>query len=285
MTTNLHCKIFGINVTCLKWKKQAIALYGMFYFLMLIRYYALEGNNKNKNMCSPNAQNSDLQLEFPREKYEGNIPLDEVEPNPFLKKYQYQSCKMCTLPKRIFLIKNTMRCKAPEIDLVILINSYHANVNHRNAIRNTYGQSEIMARLKITYVFLLGVNKDEKLNAQIEKESRIYGDIVQGDIEERYPNLALKTIMGFEWTTKYCRYAKYVLKTDDDMFLNVQLIKQSILHGALVDENTIKGACLGSGYVHRCPRSKWYASYRSYPHQYYGQFCLGAALFMTKDTS
>ncbi|XP_050426451.1 uncharacterized protein LOC126836838 [Adelges cooleyi] len=63
---------------------------------------------------------------------------------------------------------------------------------------------------------------DLELQQKIILENQRYGDIVQTNVRDTYTNLTLKSIAALEWTLEYCRWARYVLKTDDDMFIDVQ---------------------------------------------------------------
>lgn len=59
---------------------------------------------------------------------------------------------------------------------------------------------------------------------QVVEESRAHGDILQEDFVDSYLNLTLKTVMGLKWGSQHCRSAKYFMKTDDDMFINLPAI-------------------------------------------------------------
>lgn len=48
----------------------------------------------------------------------------------------------------------------------------------------------------------------------------MYKDIVVGDFLDAYRNLSLKTILGLQWSLQHCQ-ATYILKTDEDCFVNV----------------------------------------------------------------
>lgn len=56
---------------------------------------------------------------------------------------------------------------------------------------------------------------------QVVEESRTYGDILQEDFTDSYMNLTLKSVMALKWTSTHCQQAQYLLKTDDDIFVNV----------------------------------------------------------------
>jgi hypothetical protein len=50
--------------------------------------------------------------------------------------------------------------------------------------------------------------------------------------QDTYHNLTLKTVMGLKWTSIFCPQVKFVLKTDDDIYVNVALV-----HDAITDES------------------------------------------------
>ncbi|KFO23118.1 beta-1,3-galactosyltransferase 4, partial [Fukomys damarensis] len=52
-------------------------------------------------------------------------------------------------------------------------------------------------------------------------ESAAQGDIVQAAFQDTYRNLTLKTLVGLHWASTHCPKARYVLKTDDDVYVNV----------------------------------------------------------------
>ena len=51
-------------------------------------------------------------------------------------------------------------------------------------------------------------------------------------LQDTYHNLTLKTVMGLKWTSIFCPQARFVMKTDDDIFVNL-----SDLHEALTKED------------------------------------------------
>ena len=69
--------------------------------------------------------------------------------------------------------------------------------------------------------FLLGRPADDKKQEILEEESRKHRDIVQGDFMDTYHNLSYKAIMGNLWVSEFCDQAEFVVKTDDDMFIDL----------------------------------------------------------------
>ena len=67
------------------------------------------------------------------------------------------------------------------------------------------------------------------LYLQIVEEYRTHGDIIQEDFVDSYMNLTLKTIMGIKWAQNYCSKASFILKTDDDIFVNIPLLMENLI--------------------------------------------------------
>ena len=55
----------------------------------------------------------------------------------------------------------------------------------------------------------------------VEEESVQYADVIQEGFVDSYNNLTLKSVMMLKWVTHHCSNVRYIMKTDDDMFVNV----------------------------------------------------------------
>ncbi|XP_060572610.1 beta-1,3-galactosyltransferase 1-like [Ruditapes philippinarum] len=96
------------------------------------------------------------------------------------------------------------------------------NFKRRNAIRETWGNSSFYSSYGTAKVmFLLGRPINSYVQNNIQKEFELNRDVLQGDFIDTYHNLSHKTVMGFKWLTERCRNAKYIIKTDDDIVLNM----------------------------------------------------------------
>lgn len=105
--------------------------------------------------------------------------------------------------------------------LLIYIHSAPAHHKRRTAIRTTWGSVLNFSPDSVKLVFLLGKPQDAYVQSALEMESNRYGDIVQQDFVDSYRNLTYKAAMGLKWASVFCPHAKYVLKSDDDIFVNV----------------------------------------------------------------
>ena len=69
----------------------------------------------------------------------------------------------------------------------------------------------------------------------LEEENGKHSDLVQGDFLDTYHNLSYKAVMGYLWVAEFCSQADFVVKTDDDLFVdlyevNISFILQWIRH-------------------------------------------------------
>eukprot|EP00794_Sanderia_malayensis_P017426 gene17426-19170_t len=163
--------------------------------------------------------------------------------------------------------------------LAIIVSSSPTSYKRRNAIRATWAKvdkTNSIARI----VFLIGKTHDKRSNSLIETEMEEFGDVVLGGFHEDYRNLTYKTRLGLKWAYYYC-HANYILKTDDDVFINLfPLIKW------LKKQNDAKfyaGWCNFNSPVVRDPNNKWYISPDDYSGSTYPGYCLGGGYIMSSD--
>lgn len=150
-----------------------------------------------------------------------------------------------------------------------------------------------------------------------------YGDLIQCQSRDTYTNLTLKSIAALEWTRQYCPWARYLLKTDDDMFIDMRRLLRFIdnVETESVKENgnfhhpqeplhvdpfkiiggedmfesaptpsfemelppTIWGRLAHGWRPIRQNSSKYYVSRIQYPGRVYPDFCTGPAYLMTRS--
>ena len=57
----------------------------------------------------------------------------------------------------------------------------------------------------------------------------MHQDLVQEEFVDTYDNLTLKTVAGLRWVSLYCSRARYVLKIDDHVFVNLFAVLGELL--------------------------------------------------------
>ena len=167
------------------------------------------------------------------------------------------------------------------VDLLILITSSPTCRSCRDAIRETWLQQSKNNTETVRYVFLLGAGTDDTLMNDVINEANHFGDMVIEDFVDSYYNLTFKTMMGFKWATKYCSQAKYVLKTDDDIFVNIDnVLEVTRIHKTAL-ESKVVGSCALWKRPIRDPYSKWHVSRKSYRWTFLPPYCSGTGYLLS----
>ena len=168
-------------------------------------------------------------------------------------------------------LENSPKCKR-EVFLILLVVSSPDGFVRRNAIRATWGHSymrkdyDFRRNAKINKdevyspgdvvktVFLIGLSPVKEVSDLVETEAKVFGDIVIGGLHEHYRNLTMKTRLGLKWAYHHCK-AKYILKTDDDVFINPHPLVEWLR--IQKREKFYSGWCNFNSPVVRDPNNKW----------------------------
>uniref|UniRef100_A0A8D9ED28 Hexosyltransferase n=1 Tax=Cacopsylla melanoneura TaxID=428564 RepID=A0A8D9ED28_9HEMI len=160
---------------------------------------------------------------------------------------------------------------------IVVVSSAPGNYHKRHLIRSTWG-------LGVPLYFFFG----ETANNQtlLDTESAEYHDVVQGSFIDSYRNLTYKHTMVFKWVLYNCPRVRYVLKIDDDVFINVAKLDE-FLTQTLSPYGTRNLLMCTEVFVDqlaiRTYRSKWRVSFAEYPHRLYPPYCIGASLLYSPD--
>ena len=165
-------------------------------------------------------------------------------------------------------------------DMVILVVSGVRNFMRRDAIRNTWGSNVNVKNVKV--LFLLGVDRVSSFRVEVAKESQLYGDIIQVDIEDKYTNLTSKSIAMLQWADDYCSNLKYLMKADDDVFVNLNLLLAS-LHNFAKSNASLLCHVFQNAPPDRNKNSKYYTSVEEYPKRFFPTYCSGVAYIIKSN--
>uniref|UniRef100_A0A0A9ZF59 Hexosyltransferase n=1 Tax=Lygus hesperus TaxID=30085 RepID=A0A0A9ZF59_LYGHE len=162
--------------------------------------------------------------------------------------------------------------------IVAAVHSAPLNFVNRQIIRSTWGTA-------IKVVFMLGESNSSKVASQLDLEMKEFGDVVQGSFLDTYRNLTYKHAMALKWTTYYCPGARYMLKTDDDVFVNTAALQKLIRKelSPLGARRLILCDIVEHALAQRTFRSKWRVSPSEYPNRYYPPYCTGWAILYSPD--
>lgn len=167
-----------------------------------------------------------------------------------------------------------------DINLFVGVISAPSHEEARMAIRQTWGHYSM--RSDVSLAFVVGTSKEASINVAITKESATYRDIIRGNFLDSYNNLTLKTVSFLEWIDNYCSGTKYILKTDDDMFINFEKLF-SFLKTHSTAKKTIYGRLAKKWKPIRNSRSKYFVSLSQFSPTVFPDFTTGPAYLLTSD--
>jgi Galactosyltransferase len=153
-------------------------------------------------------------------------------------------------------------------------------------IRETWGSQRNDTRALL--LFLIGAVNSTNLQDKLELESKVNADVVQGSFEDSYRNLTYKHVMALKWFVYNCHEARYLLKTDDDIFVNLPLMNSYLEAPTELSYQFHRGKLLfchevAKAKVKRTFRSKWRVSYDEYLDSYFPNHCPGFAILYSSD--
>lgn len=165
--------------------------------------------------------------------------------------------------------------------ILLIICSGTENFLSRSAIRKTWAQSAY-EKFNISVVFLMGVSLDEEINERIKHESEVHNDVIVEDFIDTYNNLTVKTLMLLKWVKNNCNNTSYIMKTDDDVYINmnnlIQLIDSLPEHKT---RNVLLGKLLCGSAPISNPNNKWYMPSYMYPYKVYPYYLSGVGYLMS----
>lgn len=113
---------------------------------------------------------------------------------------------------------NTLSCSQNEKKILILIVSAPKNFHKRHIIRQTWMQHA--NKFQLSAAFFLGTSENDEIQKRVVEESSVHGDIVMVDAVDGYFRLTLKTVALLNYVNNYCTQAPYIIKSDDDIYIN-----------------------------------------------------------------
>ncbi|XP_020775819.2 N-acetyllactosaminide beta-1,3-N-acetylglucosaminyltransferase 2a [Boleophthalmus pectinirostris] len=147
--------------------------------------------------------------------------------------------------------------------LLLVVKTLVPHFDRRQAIRETWGQAGVVANRTVATVFLLGnaIYEDNhpNLTGLLQYEVEMYGDILQWDYRDTFLNLTLKDLLFLDWFRSFCPSAQFVLKGDDDVFVNTPLIIEflDLLHPKRIPDLFIGDVITNAG-PHRNKNLKYF---------------------------
>ncbi|KAL3864902.1 hypothetical protein ACJMK2_006549 [Sinanodonta woodiana] len=171
--------------------------------------------------------------------------------------------------------------------LLMFVLSLPTNFEQRQAIRQTWGgvakrhinDFNLSAKL----VFMLGVMSDSYTSDDlIIAESGKHKDIVQFDVVESRYNLTRKMMQGLRWIKMFCGSVQYILKADEDTFINVARFSNYFLRESNINKTTIHGYVYPKG-TSIAREGKYAVKKEELPTSTYPSYVSGTAYILPFD--
>ncbi|KAL3836305.1 hypothetical protein ACJMK2_021742 [Sinanodonta woodiana] len=175
---------------------------------------------------------------------------------------------------------------SPPPYLLVFVLSLPKNTEERRAIRETWGsvinRHNNSLNVSARIMFILGKMGNEiTQNKTLREESDKHKDIVQIDFMESRYNLTRKMMSGLQWIKTYCNSVKYILKVDDDTFINTARFFEYLLRTPNINNVTIHGWVYTRGIVRR--EGKYKVKVEEYPKSMFPHLTSGTSFILPFD--
>ena len=261
-------------------KKVLLALFGvalMVYIILFYKFGIISNSVQTNNLFKQNLSISNRWDTFAK-----NVTTlrQNTGKEVILQNISYP----LTIYNNSFIIPNRNICQGVKNLLyLVVVHSSTIHFERRKSFRETWANTNKKYAIYNTrLVFLLGKPRNNHTQMNIRKENECFGDIVQGNFMDSYHNLTHKAVLGLRWVTENCRQARFIVKVDDDVFVNVFKLISIITENAnksrtLFCDKRQKSRILRSG--------KWKVD----KHEFVGlkywpyPFCAGFFVILTSD--
>lgn len=163
-------------------------------------------------------------------------------------------------------------------DLLIMVFSAPNNHVKRQAIRDNWGRD---ATNSTRLLFLVGgANLSDYQLTSMQTENFVT-DVVFADFIDHYFNLTLKSVAMLDWVDLNCFECSFLLKCDDDMYINVPALREKLRSEPPLPEETMVGHLVHNWQPNRNSESKYFLSKREFPAEVLPDFVTGPAYLVT----
>lgn len=148
--------------------------------------------------------------------------------------------------------------------------------------RNKWGNATFFPYTRMKTMYLMASAESEQTQRILRRESDTFHDIIQLDFFDSYENLTLKTLAMLHWTKTFCPNAKWVFKSDTDVFVN------SFAVAKYLRQTSSDFVCSVCRHCPVCRKGmdcleKWWVSEADYANEYYPPYCHGSAYMIRTD--
>lgn len=170
---------------------------------------------------------------------------------------------------------------------LVLVQSAVKNFERRALVRDTWGsecgRKGSAANALCRLGFVLGTSSDPVLEHKVREEASRYGDLVRSDFADSYYNLSLSTVTAMRWAHQHCSDYRYLVKADDDAFVNLAALRDYLAARPTQRRKAIYGYLMKGFRPNRNKASKWFTSPQLFAKARLPDFVSGFAYVVTRD--
>ncbi|XP_060083201.1 uncharacterized protein LOC132562474 [Ylistrum balloti] len=181
-------------------------------------------------------------------------------------------------------------CRLPISDdsvkrILVIVKSFVGNVEMRVAVRSLW---EKIKDPYMALVFMLGEYPKDNGGRRwpIDRENRIYKDLIQENFVDSYFNNTIKTVMGFNWAVKHCPQADILFFHDDDYhvkYTNISIHIREVLSANKT--NIYSGSLAVKARPYRNRGERWFVTVHQYPFDIFPPYIGGGAYIVSADVA
>ena len=148
----------------------------------------------------------------------------------------------------------------------------------------TAGLTKNNSNPKFQHAFVVGVPAHTSTQQLLLEEHSKHGDIIQQSFIESYFNLTLKTLAALEWGTTFCPGAKWIMKVDDDVYVNMNLLTEVTRKKANTDTVLCKRIFMATA-KRSSGLQKFFLTVEEYPYYFFPPYCSGPMYIMSQSVA
>ncbi|XP_072421691.1 beta-1,3-galactosyltransferase 9 [Chiloscyllium punctatum] len=186
---------------------------------------------------------------------------------------------------RYFRISNTDACSHGNLFLLAFVSSNAGNVTRREVIRKTWANVSQVQGYGLLTLFAIGIPQTQATQEEINKEYADHRDIIQGTFPDSANNAVLKTIMIMRWAVTFCPKALFILKSDEETFVNYRSLVEYLLSLKRHAEDLYIGRVNHQVMPIRDPLNKHHVPISLYSGKYYPDYCSSTAYVISQDVA
>ncbi|XP_066496898.1 beta-1,3-galactosyltransferase 9 [Tiliqua scincoides] len=186
---------------------------------------------------------------------------------------------------KAYILSNSEACSGNEIFLLVLVFSRPENALRRGVVRETWANVTHVESCITLVLFVLGKPSLEAAQLEVTKEWQKHQDLIEGAFLDSWENQTLKILLAMEWTITFCSRARFILKTDAEMFVNLPSLVEYLLSLRTHPEDIYLGKVVHQKSPNRDPQSHDFVPFKKYTEKHYPDYCDAGAFVISQDVA